>query len=211
MSKAFIKPKEAEYILNTYSKSFKEEFHKIDPCTYGTDYMYIISFCPELDPDGKDTGRILVNHFSTDGTERVPEFIDVWARDGEVLRFKSRNLPGTDIISAEERIRTLEEKLKEVKKQLKKQSSVSADSLNRLKMYEKLLREGTTPLPENVLCFSTHNARGAGRKKDPLTEVKRKKAIRLKEKGLTREEICKELDIGQTTYYRYINEKKGEE
>ncbi|MBR1508079.1 MAG: helix-turn-helix domain-containing protein [Eubacterium sp.] len=282
MSKAFIKPKEAEYILSTYSKSFKDEFHKIGHCTYRTDYMYIISLCPEMDFDGNETGRVLVNHYSMTGANRVPEFIDVWERDGEVFHFKYRNLPGQNLISAEERIRILEEELEAVKKQklkvhsikgkgstsqqkeieriyeqsfelynntvrkihsrkeeenvcfreselywalikerdealyakerverqLAEQNKTIEDSIIKLKMYEQMLKERTVPLPENVLRFSTHNARGAGRKKDPMAEVKRKKAIRLKKKGLTREEICKELDIGQTTYYRYINEDK---
>ena len=282
MAKAFLKPEEAERILKTYSKSFKDEFYELGPYTYQTSYLYTITLCPELTPEGKNTGRILVNHYSMYDLQRTPDFIDVWIRKGKDFRFLYRNLPKKDMVSAEERVKILEEELEGIKQlQLgkfdlkgKKAAEIKYEitkiyeecfslynhalthihsrmieentffreteaywglieerdeallkkkkaedklaeyeardkaTAERLLAYSKLLEEHNVPLPENVLRFSTHNARGAGRKKDPMTEVKRKKAIRLKEKGLTREEICKELDIGQTTYYRYISEDK---
>ena len=76
---------------------------------------------------------------------------------------------------------------------------------------ERLL-ECSRKLAEQAETFTplTHNARGAGRKKDPLVDIKKEKFARLCEEGKTRDEIMEELGIGKSTYYRYVKEA-GEE
>lgn len=84
----------------------------------------------------------------------------------------------------------------------------------------KKLEEQLATLTEKLLANSkalseeaekskplTHNARGAGRKKDPVRETMRLKAISLKSEGKSREEIMKELGISRATYYRYIRKE----
>ena len=113
MSKPFLSPTEQKTILSAYSKNFDTEFEKSGPYTYGTQYSYRISMCPEIGRDGKETGRILVNHYSYShaSLRHIPEFVDVWEREGVALVFKTRNLPGKDLLSAEEKIKALEEEL----------------------------------------------------------------------------------------------------
>ena len=117
MTVPFLTSEMQDQIFNAYSKCFKNEFHKVAPYTYETDYGYIISVCSEIEFSGSPTGRILVNHYSAKGANRVPEFIDVWVVDGDEIRFKYRNRPGHDLISEAERINILEEELETIKNQ----------------------------------------------------------------------------------------------
>lgn len=52
----------------------------------------------------------------------------------------------------------------------------------------------------------THNARGAGRKKDPKVIEKKQKMKELIKDGKTKEEIMQEIGISQATYFRYLRE-----
>ncbi len=71
------------------------------------------------------------------------------------------------------------------------------------KLNEKLLSvsKSLKEAPKNEK--QTHNARGAGRKKSKVTEEKRKKVQKMILNGVPRDEICKEMGIGKSTYYRY--------
>ena len=99
MAKRFLTPTEQETILRAYSMKFEREFHRMSPYCFGTQYGYTINMCPELDEEGKETGRILVNHYSTDG---VPRFVDIWKRDGKELIFKYRNINSPSVRSVED-------------------------------------------------------------------------------------------------------------
>ena len=99
MAKRFLTPTEQETILRAYSMNFEGEFHRMSPYCFGTQYGYTINMCPELDEEGKETGRILVNHYSTDG---VPRFVDIWKRDGKELIFKYRNINSPSVRSVED-------------------------------------------------------------------------------------------------------------
>ena len=117
MTNPFLTTEEQEQIYNAYSMNFKDEFHRIGPYTYETDYGYVISLCPEIKFTGEMTGRILANHYNIRGANRVPEFIDVWVKEGDELCFKYRNRPGHDLISEAERIKVLEEEIEAIKNQ----------------------------------------------------------------------------------------------
>lgn len=280
MSKPFLNKREIETILSAYSKNFKYEFKKMGPYTYGNPIVYMLSLCPEVDRKGNKTGRILVNHYSYSHSKlrHIPEFIDVWEREDNELVFRTRNLPGKDLVSAEERIRVLEEELKTYRglstaeiaklntRKLRQESHKimtryeelgieynnvitrihsyreEADSyfrecpayweliserdeaqleLSNLKEKNEELEKRLAKVMEQLLANSEklvneaekakplgHNARGAGRKKDPVVALKREKALKLTKEGLTCKEICEKMGIGRTTYFRYMREVK---
>ncbi len=133
MAKPFLSKKEIDTILEAYSKNFKYEFKKAGPYTFGTTYLYVINMCPEIDDKGEKTGRILVNHYSH--PDRAPFFVDVWEREDGELMFRSRNLPDKDLLSAEEKIKALEEELEGYK-------SVGIESKSKVKIkeFEKRLK-----------------------------------------------------------------------
>ena len=277
MPKPFLSQKEKETILSAYSRNFEKEFEKIGPYTFGVPYLFQLSICPEVDYEGKKTGRILVNHFRYSST-KIPEFIDVWERDDEGLHLVSRNLPGRNLVSEGERVKVLEEELKAYQrldkmegeiiklkgKQLldyalsqQKELNLLREEINRAYLlihswredadsyfkespyYWELLKERDEALAElfklrekndklderlksqtdKLLSVSsqlaeqaerskpfTHNARGAGRKKDPVVDIKKEKVKKLLNEGKGRFEIMKELGISKSTYYRYVKD-----
>lgn len=89
MKKHFLTQIEQETILRAYSMDFEKELHRVSPYCFESLYGYTINICPEIDERGKETGRILVNHYSAD---KIPKFIDVWERTGGGIYFKYRNL-----------------------------------------------------------------------------------------------------------------------
>lgn len=277
MSKPFLTPTEQKTILSVYSKNFEKEFEKYGPYTYGTQYSYRISMCPEIGRDGKETGRILVNHYSYShaSLRHVPEFIDVWEREGAELVFKTRNLPEKDLLSAEEKIKALEEELegyksvgiedksfaklkyqqykREMDERWEKSRELYNTVMTRIHSYKEEtdtyfrespeyfdlvkerddalidleyerkkssdLEERLRKVTEKYLSLSKqhssevspiHNARGAGRKKDPQTALKREKIARLLREGKKVDEICSEMGMGKSTCYKYIKEINSE-
>ena len=185
MAKLFPSTTEQETILRAYSTNFDKEFFKVSPFKFCTTYNYTISICPEENENGEKTGRVLVNHFNQ--SSQVPVFIDVWERKGNELQFHSRNIPGKDLISADERIKVLEEELEKL-------------TAENIALSEQL----------STLTNPVHNARGAGRKKSKKAEKNKEKVLELVKEGLTRVEICERIGIGKSTYYRYIQERKKE-
>lgn len=288
MPKPFLTKKEQEIILSTYSKNFDREFDKVGPYTFGIRYLYQISMCPEIDREGKNTGRILVNHYSYSYAflKHIPEFIDVWEREGKEFIFKTRNLPGKDLISAEERIKVLEEEIRVLKDrdkvevgklhtkklhdyavsmkknaegfnnaynmisqrihsykeeadtyfrespeyfELIKERDEALFELNDIKNKNNDLEERLCRVNDNLIKTSeqlrlnaelsqplTHNARGAGRKKDPVVSLKKEKIEKFYRDGLSVDEICQKVGLGKSTCYKYIkeirnNDRKGKE
>lgn len=277
MPKPFLTKKEQEIILSTYSKNFDREFDKVGPYTFGTRYLYQISMCPEIDREGKNTGRILVNHYSYSYAflKHIPEFIDVWEREDKEFIFKTRNLPGKDLISAEEKIKALEEELEgyksvgiedksfaklkyqQYKREMDERWEMSRDlyntvvtrihsykeetdtyfrespeyfelikerdealfELNDIKNKNNDLEERLCRVNDNLIKTSeqlrlnaelsqplTHNARGAGRKKDPVVSLKKEKIEKFYRDGLSVDEICQRVGLGKSTCYKYIKE-----
>lgn len=113
MAKRFLTPTEQEKILRAYSMNFEREFHRMSPYCFGTQYGYTINMCPELNEEGKETGRILVNHYSTDG---VPKFVDIWEREGKELHFKYRNLNSDPVGSVEDENEALKAQIETFKR-----------------------------------------------------------------------------------------------
>lgn len=113
MAKRFLTPTEQEAILRAYSMNFEREFHRMSPYCFGTQYGYTINMCPELNEEGKETGRILVNHYSTDG---VPKFVDIWEREGKELHFKYRNLNSASVGSVEDENEALKAQIEAFKR-----------------------------------------------------------------------------------------------
>lgn len=113
MAKQFLTPTEQEAILRAYSMNFEREFHRMSPYCFGTQYGYTINMCPELNEEGKETGRILVNHYSTDG---VPKFVDIWEREGKELHFKYRNLNSASVGSVEDENEALKAQIEAFKR-----------------------------------------------------------------------------------------------
>lgn len=132
MPKLFLTPTEKKTILQTYSMNFEREFDKMGPYTFGIPYIYIINMCPEINK-GKETGRILVNHFKF--SSKTPVFIDVWERKDKDLVFSSRNLPGHNLISESEKVKVLEEKLEIYQKLDKSKADVLRLKGKRLSEY----------------------------------------------------------------------------
>ncbi len=276
MPRPFLTPTEKKTILQAYSMNFEREFDKMGPYTFGIPYIYVISICPEIDYDGKQTGRILVNHFRY--SSKSPVFIDVWEREGEELIMTSRNLPGRNLISEAERIKVLEEeleaykrmrmtetealklkgkKLSEYVREQHKYWQLSHEEMNRAfsiihswredadtyfkesPYYWTLLKERDdalmeledqnkrnkelekrlAALTEKLLSLSQNpsgqteppvplinSVRGAGRRKVQDKELQREMVRYMIEEGYSPKEICKELGIGRSTYYRYRKE-----
>ena len=280
MSKHFLTKKEQETILAAYSKNYEKELTKYGPYTFGTEYAYRISICPEIDHKGKETGRILVNHYSYSygSLKKIPEFIDVWEREEERLIFKTRNIPGKDLISAEEKIKVLEEEINllnntdktpigklqtkklhdyaikmtktaeyyrtnynDIAKRIHSYKEESDTYFRESPAYFELIKERDDALielekekeknnkleeklrnaTEKLLNVSKqleeqavlskpmmHNARGAGRKKTEERKQQIKCVAKLLDKGMSVKEICEELNIGQSTCYKYVKEIK---
>ena len=89
----------SDRILRAYSMNFEREFHRMSPYCFGTQYGYTINMCPELNEEGKETGKILVNHYSTDG---IPKYVDIWEREDKKLQFKFRGLNSAPVRSVED-------------------------------------------------------------------------------------------------------------
>lgn len=113
MAKRFLTPTEQETILRAYSMNFEREFHRMSPYCFGTQYSYTINICPELNEEGKETGRILVNHYST---EMIPKYVDIWEREGKELRFRYRNLNSAPVKSVEDENKALKAEIEALKR-----------------------------------------------------------------------------------------------
>ena len=214
MAKRFLTPTEQNSILRAYSMNFEREFYRMSPYCFGTDYGYTINLCPELDEEEKETGRILVNHYSADG---VAKFVDVWEKEDKELRFKYRNLNSAQIRPVgekDEHFRQSEEYRKLIierdnlaneKKRAEKEVEKLKEKLR--KTSEELLKVAKDP-KRPVSPDVIYNARGAGRKKmsEEKIEELRNKISEMKGKGLKNSEIMKALGIGKTTFYRYCKE-----
>ena len=104
---------------------------------------------------------------------------------------KERDDALMELSEQKEKNSKLEERLVKITEQLLNQSKALADQA-----------EKAQPL--------THNARGAGRKKDPVVDIKKEMVRKLLAEGKGRLEIMKELGISKSTYYRYVEElEKG--
>ena len=132
MAKRFLTPTEQEKIFRAYSMNFEGEFHRMSPYCFGTQYGYTINMCPELNEKGKETGRILVNHYSTDG---IPKFVDIWEREGKELHFKYRNLNSAPVGSVEDENEALKAQIEAFKRLEMYRSAISG------KLQGKKLRE----------------------------------------------------------------------
>lgn len=113
MAKRFLTPTEQDTILKAYSMNFKNEFNRVSSYCFGTQYGYTINMCPELNEEGKETGRILVNHYSTDG---IPKFVDIWEKEGKELHFKYRNLNSAPVGSVEDENEALKAQIEAFKR-----------------------------------------------------------------------------------------------
>ena len=96
--------------------------------------------------------------------------------------------------AALKRVKELEARIEYLESQLSKVSGQLLDTS------ETLSREA-----EKSRAL-THNARGAGRKKDPMLEFKKNRLYMMYRNGVSREEICKRMGISKATYYRFRKE-----
>ena len=104
-------------------------------------------------------------------------------------------------------------------RQLLKERDEAARELSELRKKNECLEEKVSELTGQLLKYSqrlteeaeksrplTHNARGAGRKRDPVVDIRKEMVRKLLCEGYEKAEIMKKLGISKSTYYRYVAE-----
>lgn len=225
--KKWITKKEVTDILKSYSVR-PNEFEQVGDNGYffKSSYTkgYIILLEPEIQHGSVKTGRIIVSH-TKNGGKRT--FQDIWERDTDSrLQFVFRNpwdRPFADydyIQNLETQISELKESGQKLQEQLSgyhkpandiRFSQAIPDYLNQelifLRSENKALRSQVSNLSkkyEELIKKTKHNARGAGRKADPVHQESQAKRVQdLLNSGKTSAEVQMIMGISRSSFFKY--------